>query len=209
LGFESHGPGQVRLQRSRVDVHVLSVKVEAGLQTQAVACAEAAGSDSGLCQGLPEARRFSGRQQNFESVLAGVAGAGDEVIAVAGGAERLDLSGVGGAQQLDDLIAGLGPLYGDDRQVIALDDLDVEVGGHAVHPGEIIFASGRVEHAAEKLIIEPVGQKVVNHAAVFIEHARIQRLALFSQAGQIIGQQTSHKLTRSAALNVNDGHVGH
>src|SRR6185503_17195142 len=79
------GPAEAGLERRDRLVHVLAVEVHAGLETQRIAGAEAAGLHARLDERRPQRLDMRRRQRDLEAVLAGVAGARDEVFdAVAG-----------------------------------------------------------------------------------------------------------------------------
>src|SRR5690625_7978390 len=95
-------------------------------------------------------------QHDFKTVLAGIAGAGNVEIAVAGGPERLECLNhrrAVAAQHRAQLCARLGALYGNDGQGLTLGDLDVETLGVAAQPSQIDLATRASEPAAIKITV--------------------------------------------------------
>ena len=78
---ELDDPAEVGFERRDGGVDLVPVERHLGFQAQRVARAQAAGLDAEFRAGLenlvPEARRLRGRDVDFESVFAGVAGARD------------------------------------------------------------------------------------------------------------------------------------
>jgi len=70
-----NGPAESALQWAGVLVHILPVQIHAGLETQRVTSAKAAGPDSGIDQFLPQGPDSCDRQHDLEAVFACVAGA--------------------------------------------------------------------------------------------------------------------------------------
>ena len=75
---ELAAPAQSRLDRVAVLRQVVAVQVEADLQAQRVARAQAGRRHAALEQGVPDRGGAVGRQQQLAAVLAGVAGAADQ-----------------------------------------------------------------------------------------------------------------------------------
>ena len=117
-------------------VHVRTVQVHARLETERVPGTQATGTDPGRGQAGPELGRAIARQDDLPSVLARIAGAGDEQVADAGGEERGQGHGrfatVGG-QTGGGLLARLRALDRDHGQVGPF-AVDVDAG-QALVPG--------------------------------------------------------------------------
>src|SRR5690625_8036070 len=95
-------------------------------------------------------------QHDFKTVLAGIAGAGNVEIAVAGGPERLECLNhrhAVAAKHQAQLCARLGALYGNDGQVLTLGDLDVETLGVDAKPFQIDLTTSGHDHSPHKIII--------------------------------------------------------
>src|SRR2546422_3710913 len=86
--FEIDRPGEPALERSVGFGHVLTVEIHAGFQPQRIARTESTRSDARCCERIPQPGCPHGRQRDFESILAGIAGPGDETIAKLGRHER-------------------------------------------------------------------------------------------------------------------------
>lgn len=80
-GLPGHGPAHVGGQRRDLLGHVLAVQVQPGFQTQGVTCAKADGRDAGTDQLAEKVRRLLGRQDDLQTIFAGVAGTTDEPVA--------------------------------------------------------------------------------------------------------------------------------
>src|ERR1700730_4002536 len=94
------GPCEAGVQRRDAVVHVLAVQVHAGFEAQRVARAEPARAHALALQGVPELTDGGGRQDDFEAVFAGVAGARDHQLA-----ERRDVD-LRGVERLEEFGGG-------------------------------------------------------------------------------------------------------
>ena len=117
--LEIHRPLESGLVGRNVFVHVLAVEVHAGFEAQGVACTEAAGLDAGAAQLVPDEGGLAGGQGDFETVLAGVAGACHQPVGFVeahfGGLENAEAFG-GGTQvgeSLPEALACLRALHRD------------------------------------------------------------------------------------------------
>ena len=81
-------PAQPGLDRPAVGGQVVAVEVEADLEAQRVARAEADGRGAGGENGVPHRGRVRRVDEQLDAVLAGVAGAGDQRARRAGDRER-------------------------------------------------------------------------------------------------------------------------
>src|SRR5690625_6878416 len=112
------------------------------------------------------------------------------------------------AQQRAQLCARLGASKGKYGQVLTLGDLDDETLGVATQPFQIDLATRGIEHAAIKIIVHPESDQVVNDAALIIEHAAVDGLALFGGAVNVVGQHALEKLARDRkSTRLNSSHV--
>src|SRR5205085_4606823 len=75
---ELHDPAEARLERRVLLVHVVAVQAKRDLEPQRVARAEAARHRALFDERVPQLAGAVGRNEDLESVLAGVAGAGDD-----------------------------------------------------------------------------------------------------------------------------------
>src|ERR1700674_3246542 len=76
--FEGHRPGESRLEGMKVLVHVVAVQIHAGFQPERIPRAQAGGLHALRPQSGPRARGARRGDHDFETILAGVAGPGDE-----------------------------------------------------------------------------------------------------------------------------------
>ena len=88
---EVDGPGEAGIERRHALVHVLAIEIHPGLEAQRVAGTQPAGSDAGGIKLVPQTLGFAGRQHDLVAVLAGVAGAGDEIPVHFGAEEGLQI----------------------------------------------------------------------------------------------------------------------
>ena len=79
-GLHRNRPRQPRLEGMSLLIHVVAIQVHAGLEPKRVARAEAARCNTGGIQLAPDAHGILRGNHDFEAVLAGVAGAGDEPV---------------------------------------------------------------------------------------------------------------------------------
>ena len=165
---------------SRSSHQVVAVEVEADLEAQRVARAEAGRRRArGARSASHTAPASSGCEQQLDAVLARVAGAADEHPA-----RRRRCAGGGAcaagsrpsASACDDL-ARPRPLHGEHRVVVeAVLDLGVEVLGVALEPRQVLLVVGRVGDGQEAVLGEAVGEEVVEDAAVLAaQHASTAR----------------------------------
>ena len=192
----------------------MAIEVHAGFHPQGVAGTKAARGDAGSEQVLPQGGSICGRQHDFQTVFAGVAGAGDKPAVRAVGAawqalengERLHQTGTGGTGSAE-LADGTGALHCQHGQFRAFGQGDVKRSGLRLHPGQILVAGGGVHHHA----VAPGGQvddQVVDHAAGRVEHAGVQGLAQRCQLGDIVGDQATQVGLGIRSGQVDHGHVG-
>ncbi len=170
-------PAEAGLDRIAVRAHVVAVQVEADLEPERVAGAEAAGRHPGREQLPPELGRIVGGEEDLDAVLARVAGAADERV---GHRPRRAGPSASAAEarrrQPGDGRAGLGPLDGDHR----------EVGGESTtstsKPARPARGSGRGRSRGWRRwrrserhvpVVEQVGEEVVEDPAVVGAEARV------------------------------------
>jgi hypothetical protein len=170
------------------------------------------GATPAASQSIPERRRFHHRRQDFHAILAGVAGAGDEQAVGFQGVKRLE-----GAHRRDGIRAEhefqlrqrFRSLNRQHRQIVAFAPSRAEAFGDGRDPGQILVAGGGVQHQPVADFAPVVDDQVVNHAACFVQHAGIERLAGI-QAGDIVGQQMAQQCAgRRGVGEIHDRHVRH
>ena len=128
-------------------------------------------------------------------------------IAVGRGPERLETGSRLRSEQLDHPLAGTGSLDGDHGQILALGQGDSEVARLLLHPRQIRLTGGRVDDGAIKAVVEKIRDQIVDHPAVVVEHAAIQRLAAGVELVDIVGQQPAQIIARALTLDIDHRHV--
>jgi hypothetical protein len=135
-------------------------------------------------------RRLIGRQHDFQTVLTGVTGAGDEPVTVGLTFERfelLDQRSAGLGHQFGNLVPGVRALNGQHRQLGTLVELHIEVAEMSLHPGQVLIAGGGVDHQPIS-VIEAIDDHVIDDTAVLVEHGAVQGTAGAVQALDVVGQ---------------------
>ena len=166
------------------------MKVEADLEPQGVAGAEAAGDDAGVEQLGPDRRRDLGVDQQLDPVLAGVAGPAGERRAIADPDRRhphpwrqLDPEG----RRHDR--AGVRALDGEHRVAVGdVADGDVAMlAAPAPEPGEVGVVVGGVGDDQVAIAAEPVGEEVVEDAAALVAETGVLGAADL-ELGDVVGE---------------------
>ena len=176
--------------------------MEADLEAERVAGAEADGGGAVLGQRVPDGGRVLGGEQQLDAVLAGVAGAGDRgcsgapATVVRRGPEPLRQLAVG---ELLDERARVRALDGEHRVVVELVlDGDVEVRGVLLEPREVLLVVARVRDGEEVLGAEAVAEQVVEDAAVVLgEHAVLR--AVLGDLAHVVGEDALEERLRIRA----------
>ena len=204
-------PSHVGRQRGDAFVHVLAVEVHARFQTQGVARAQADGRNTRAHQFIKKGHYFAGRQHDFQTVFAGIPGAGDKPVAVGLAFKRLealDQAGAGRTHQFGSLVTCLRPLNRQHGQFGAFLQVHVEINALQEHPGQVLVAGGGIHHHTVTKVGE-VDDQVIHHAALLVEHAAVQRLTDVLQALDVIGQQVLQIALGLMAADIHNGHVRH
>jgi hypothetical protein len=79
--------------------------------------------------------------------------------------------------------------------------------GLLLDPGEILGASGGVNHQPEVRLVKEVHDQVVDDATALVQHARVQRLAGDLQLVDAVGQQVAQKFAGARAMQIDHRHV--
>ena len=185
-------------------VHVVAVKIHAGLQAQRVARAQTAGGDPEGVQAAPRRYRVRRRHHDLEAVLAGVAGARHEPgaqFAAENTSQRQRRGGLGRGEQLRGLGARLGTLHGEHRQIRALAHFDAEGLRVATDPGEVLVARAGIHHHAKPVLAQVIDDEIIEDAAVLLEHAAVERLAGQRQLGDVVGEQVPQQGAHALAAS--------
>ena len=77
------------------------------------------------------------------------------------------------------------------------------------HPGNILVGRARIHHDAEPLFVHEIYDQVINHSAIFQQHAGIKRLARLGEFIHIVCQQIAQKTAYAITLEINHAHVRH
>ena len=135
---------------------------------------------------VPDGRRAVRRDQELHAVLAGVARAAGEAVDAGDGHVRR--AHARRQLALGDALHGgarLGTLDGQHRPaLVRVGDLDVEVARVLAEPGEVLLVVRRVRDGQEAVLAEPVGEQVVEHAAVLAAEHRVLGAALGDAASR-------------------------
>ncbi len=185
------------------------MEVEAHLEPERVARAEAAWGDAGAEKGPPDLRGPVGGEDDLDAVLAGVARPADEAV----NSGDLELRGVHPRRQLGggergDGGASLRPLDREHpvRRCEVL-DLDVEARRELTEAGEIGLVVGGVGDREVGAVLEQVGEEVVEDAAVVGAEAGVLG-APGSQLGDVVGDRALEEGERVGAGGLDLAHVG-
>jgi len=160
---------------------------------------------------LPERFGLTGRQRDLETGFAGIAGRGNEPVADTGRVEGLQRFGGGACvgPDLPDTRLGVRALHGDDRQVAARHDGDIElpVGEAGSHPGEILLGGAGVDDHAVLAVGDEIDDQVVDDAAGFVEHGAVERLAGFLELVDVVGDEAQQEGPGIGAGDIDGAHV--
>src|SRR5512135_355980 len=74
-------------------------------------------------------------------------------------------------------------------------------------PGQVLVVGGRVDDDAEEVFGQEIHDQVVDDAATFVEHARVQRLARRLELVDAVGEQMAQEIPRLRPAQVDHGHV--
>ena len=153
---------------------------------------------------------MGGRHDHLETVLPRVAGAGDEQIAGFGGGEPPECRNpraIALRQQRQHRLARLRALHRDHRQVRALGHADAVRRRMTVDPRQVLLAGGGIDHQAEVVLAHVVDDQVVDHAALLVQHAGVERLARHLELVDIVRDQMAQERAAAVAVQVDHGHV--
>ena len=114
-----------------------------------------------------------------------------------------------GGEQPDDAFTRIGSLHRDHRQFGTFGDAHIECGGLLADPRQILVSGRRVDDKAEKIFGQKIDDEIVDHAALRVEHAGVERLAALLQLVHRVGDQMTQKLPGARAAQVDHGHVRH
>jgi hypothetical protein len=155
--------------------------------------------------------RVGGRHDNFPAILTGVAGPGDKPVACFHTEERPQRQrGIAmlGINTRGRQLPGFGSLHGNHRQVGALDHIDIERLRLAAYPGKVFFTRRCVDDHPVVGVADVIDDQVINDTALLIQHACVQRLAVFLEPRNIIGDEVPQELARTISAKVHNSHVG-
>src|SRR5690606_15039793 len=209
LGFPGDGPGHVGGQGRGLFVDIGAVEIQSGLQSQGIPGAQSAGLAAGALQGVPEGCRLRGRQQDFQTVLAGIAGTGYEPVTLGLPMDGVDPLGQRGLRICHHTGAtgpGQRALDRDHRQLPALGPLDLPPGSLAADPFQITLAGTGIDHQPVA-VGQAVDDEVVEDTPVRVEHGGIQRPARRLQTTDVVGQQVLQEGGGVSAGDIHHAHV--
>ena len=192
-------PAQPGLDRAAILGQVVAVEVEAGLHAQRVARAEPGRRGARGDDRVPDRAGGVRRDEQLDAVLARVAGAADEHARLAGDRQLLRAEA---RRQLP-----VGEPRDERARLRALDREHREVGepvGHgrvvlarvALEPGEVALVVARVRDGQEAVRREPVGEEVVEHAALLVAEHGVLGAAL-GELRDVVGEQPLQQRQRS------------
>ena len=171
---------------------------------------EAAGHHTGSAQPRPEIGRFARGKNDLPAVLARVSGARYEPLAGGGAEKGTEVERTGGeirVEQRGRLLPRIGTLHRDHREVEARLHGDFKAARVRAQPLDILVARAGVHDHPVVVVVEVVDDQVVDDAAVFAQHAGVERLAGHGQPGDVVGQQAAQEVAHARAPQVDDAHV--
>ena len=74
-------------------------------------------------------------------------------------------------------------------------------------PCQVLFTGRGIDHQPEEILTQEIDDQIVDHSALGIEHARIQRLALHLELVDGVGQQLAQERPHVVATQVDNRHV--
>ena len=104
-------------------------------------------------------------------------------------------------------LARPGALHSKHGEFGTLDHADVERFGLLANPRKIFFPRRRVDDQPIVRVADEIDDQVVDHAALLIEHAGIQRLAVVLELGHVVGHQLLQEFANALAREIDDRHV--
>ena len=210
--IESDRPGQATFERRDRFVHVQAIQIHARLKPQRVARTQATRPDAGVQQFFPERKEFRVRQNKFVAVFTGVAGGRDKPRHRMERLERLQcercFAQVFGEERLDPF-ANLRTLHRQDAELAAMVHFHAERRRLFPNPGEILLRGSGIDDQPKPILALKINNEVVNHAALLVEHAGVQRFAWHLEFGDIVGDQMPQKFARACAVQIHRRHVRH
>ena len=208
--LEGDEEAEAGFERRAVVGEVVAVEWVAHFEPERVACAEAAWGGTGGDGFLEPCGAVGGWGEEFEAVFAGVAGAADD----AGGAVEGELGDAvawregGGAvgDGVEDL-RGERALDGHGGPCGAVVGEGDAGGGVLGEPCAVLVETAGIDDEEPLVVIEPVGDEVVDDAAFFVEEERV--LALTGvEGGGVVGEEGVEPCGGVGAGDEEFAHVG-
>ena len=81
------------------------------------------------------------------------------------------------------------------------------LGDPVAQPRDVLVRRSRVDDEPEEIVAEEIDDEVVEHRAVGLEQARIERLAGHLQLVDVVGEHVAQERARALAFDVDDAHV--
>jgi hypothetical protein len=79
--------------------------------------------------------------------------------------------------------------------------------GVLVDPCKVFFSSSGIDDQPIALRAEIIGDQVVDHTALVIQHAAVKRLPGFPEPAGVVGEQVAQEVQRTATADIHNGHV--
>jgi hypothetical protein len=106
-------------------------------------------------------------------------------------------------------LARLRALHREHREVAS--GLQRNAGREAIalpfDPRQVLVRGPGVDHHAEAVLAAPIHDQVVEHPAVFVQHARVQRFPRQAELAHVVGEQPAEEGAGRAARQVDRQHV--
>jgi len=206
-----HRPGKAGLEWTRRIVHVLAVQAHARLEAERVAGAEAARLHVRVRERPPCARRERRGQHHLEAVLAGVARTRDEPVAEERSVKtpQRGRCGIQPREGVPRELARIRALHRDHGEVRSRHDLDVAstARGEPVEPFDVLLRGAGVDDEPKRVVGEEVGNQIVHHATLLVQHARVECATGRVELRDVVGERVAEEVARAGAENLHDAHV--
>ena len=206
--IELAAPAEAGLQRIAILGQVVAVEVEADLEPQRVARAEPGRHHASRRERIPDGGCAVGAHEQLRAVLARVAGAAHQ--AVHARDRHVDGAHAGGKRTVGERLQRgprRGALHGDHGPVfLGVRHLGVEPRRVVAKPGQVLVVIGGVRDGQEPVRPEPVGEQVVQHAAVVPAEHRVLGAALRNCA-HVVGEQALEQVLGAGPAGLDLAHV--
>ena len=204
--FELHEETQPGLDRGVDFIEVVAIERITLLKTQGITRAEPARNGSCRDKPIPPAADLLEGSEEFETLLAGVAGAAedhltefaDAIVCRHPAGSGLDLVPEGD---------GFRPLDRESPEFGAAVVKGHAFAGMGEHPFTILVNASGVDDEEKALLAGPVGNEVVDDATVFIQEQGVLPLA-DGERGEVVGEESIEPVQSPGSLDLELAHVG-